>query len=193
MAGKRAKVLSAAQVRAVLAHVKTTRHAARDGVIVLLSHHAALRASEIANVEWSMVLTSEGEVGDVLALEDRAAKRGGGGTVPLSKDLRGALICLHRLRQPAPDDRVIYSERGPRMTGASIVQWFRRTYTALGIVGASSHSGRRGFITNAARKIALAGGSIRDVQAMARHRSLSVTASYIETDTDAQRRVVDMV
>lgn len=193
MAGRQAKVLTTAQFRALIHHVRTTRYPERDEVIVLLSHHAALRAAEIAAVEWRMVLRADGEVGEVLELEDRIAKRGGGGTIPLSRDLRAALERLQRQRDPEPDQTIVFSERGSSMTPGGVVQWFRRTYGDLGFVGASSHSGRRGFITAAARKIGSVGGSIRDVQRLARHRSLSVTAGYIAVDADAQRRVVDLV
>lgn len=193
MAGRQAKVLTTAQFRALIHHVKGTRYPERDEVMVLLSHHAALRAAEIAAVEWRMVISADSEVSEVLELEDRIAKRGGGGTIPLSRDLRGALERLHRHREPEPAQTIVFSERGSSMTPGGVVQWFRRTYADFGFVGASSHSGRRGFITAAARKIGSVGGSIRDVQRLARHRSLSVTAGYIAVDADAQRRVVDLV
>ena len=56
-----------------------------------------------------------------------------------------------------------------------------------------SHSGRRTFITNAARKISTVGGSLRDVQMLAGHKALSTTQRYIEGDVEAKRRVVDLV
>ncbi len=193
MATKQAKVLTQGQVRAAVARAAFTRYPERDAVMLLLSCRAALRAAEIAGVEWSMVLTSGGEVGDVLVVEDRIAKRGGGGAIPLAADLRAALVRLYALRRPEPGDTIMFSERGARMTAGAVVQWFRRFYGSLGFVGASSHSGRRTFITNAARKINTVGGSIRDVQRLARHRSMAVTAGYIQVDADAQRRVVELV
>ena len=45
------------------------------------------------------------------------------------------------------------------MTPLSIVIWFQRAYRALGFEGCSSHSGRRTFITRAARLVHKAGGS----------------------------------
>jgi integrase/recombinase XerD len=61
----------------------------------------------------------------------------------------------------------------------------------LGFDGCSSHSGRRTFITMAARNIGRFGGSLRDVQSLARHTSLGMTQRYIELDGRAMRRVVD--
>ena len=54
-------------------------------------------------------------------------------------------------------------------------------------------SGRRTFITNASRTISTVGGSLRDVQILAGHSTLSTTQRYIEADAEAQRRVVDLV
>ena len=69
---------------------------------------------------------------------------------------------------------------------------FADWYRALGFNGCSSHSGRRTFTTNAARKISTVGGSIRDVQALAGHSSLNTTQRYIEVNLDAKHRVVEM-
>jgi integrase len=76
------------------------------------------------------------------------------------------------------------------MTAKTIVNWFKSTYLALGLVGCSSHSGRRTFVTNAARRIHKAGGSLRDVQELAGRRSIKTTQGYIEGNSDAQRRVI---
>jgi hypothetical protein len=62
----------------------------------------------------------------------------------------------------------------------------------LGFKGASSHSGRRTFVTRCAKKIIEAGGSLRDVQELAGHASLATTQRYIQGDTDAKRKVVDL-
>jgi integrase/recombinase XerD len=88
---------------------------------------------------------------------------------------------------------VIHSERDRGLSAAAVVVWFHRLYASLGMVGCSSHSGRRSFITRAARKISEVGGSLRGVQALSGHASLSMTARYIECDADAQRKVVALI
>ena len=70
---------------------------------------------------------------------------------------------------------------------------FAAWYADVDLIGCSSHSGRRTFITNVARKISSVGGSLRDVQALAGHSSLAVTQRYIEGDGDARAKVVEFV
>jgi len=79
------------------------------------------------------------------------------------------------------------------MRPLSIVMWFGRAYRALGMTGCSSHSGRRTFITRAARLVHKAGGSLRDVQLLAGHRSIQTTQRYIDGDSDAQRKLVSLI
>ena len=88
---------------------------------------------------------------------------------------------------------IVRSERGAAMTAVSIGNWFAAAYDSLGFEGCSSHSGRRSFITSAARNLHRSGGSLRDVQLLAGHRSIETTERYIEGDTQAQRRLVHLL
>ena len=85
---------------------------------------------------------------------------------------------------------VIKSERSNSVAPQMIVNLFRGWYSELSLAGCSSHSGRRTFITTAARKISLVGGSIRDVQKLAGHQSLQTTERYIESSNKAQFNVL---
>jgi integrase/recombinase XerD len=75
----------------------------------------------------------------------------------------------------------------------SIVNWFVQLFAELEIDGCSSHSGRRTFITAAARNAHRAGCSLRDVQLLAGHRSIETTQLYIDGDTDSQRKLVSLL
>jgi len=92
-----------------------------------------------------------------------------------------------------PDRPVIFSERGGPLTASSVTKWFFHLYQDLGMTGCSSHSGRRTFITRAARKVSEVGGSVRDVQQLAGHASLQTTQRYIDGDTEAKRKLVQLI
>jgi integrase len=194
--GRQAKLLSEAQIRAALGQIEHSRYRDRDRVMILLSVKAGLRAKEIASLTWAMVTDAEGAIGDAIHLTNSASKgKRGGRTIPLNAALREALMNLKRARghDAGPSQRIIHSERGAGYSAASVQVWFARLYGELGFAGASSHSGRRTFITRAARKIMEAGGSLRDVQELAGHASLATTQRYISGDTDAKRKVVALI
>ena len=193
--GKQAKVLSVAQERRILLHIVTTRYPERDRALFMLSLKSGLRAKEVAEVTWSMVTDPDGNVSSVIELEDRASKGRGGRSIPMNSDLREALVALKGSRgdKARADWPVIYSERGSGMSAASVALWFHRLYSRLGLAGCSSHSGRRTFITRAARKVSEVGGSLRDVQQLAGHTSLATTQRYVEGDSEAKRKLVQLV
>jgi integrase len=191
MSGRQAKVLSDQQIEDLLVYTSATRNPERNRVIVLLSIKAGLRAGEIAKLTWDMVLDPTGEVGSVIELRDHAAKKNSGRLIPLNPDLRVALSIWRTLN--AGVGAVLRSERGDHMTPVSIVNWFAKAYRTIGVDGCSSHSGRRTFITRAARVVHQAGASLRDVQLLAGHRSIQTTQRYIDGDTDAQRKLVSLI
>jgi integrase len=191
MSGRQAKILSKDSCGDLLVFASTTRHPLRNRLIVLLSIKAGLRAAEIANLTWEMVLTPAADIGPAIELHDRAAKKSGGRLIPIHPDLGQALRDLRR--QTVAAGPVIHSQRGGPMSPVSIVNWFASAYRAIGLQGCSSHSGRRTFITRAARLVHHAGASLRDVQLMAGHRSIQTTQRYIDGDTDAQRKLVSMI
>jgi integrase len=191
MLGKQAKILSPLDVADLLTFADCTRCPSRNRVIVLLSAKAGLRAGEIANLTWDMVSAANGEIGGMIELRDTAAKRGSGRLIPIHSDLADALVAWRQAS--VGSGHVVRSERGGPMTALSIVVWFNRAFRTIGLDGCSSHSGRRTFITRAARHVHEVGGSLRDVQILAGHRSIQTTQRYIDGDTDAQRKLVSLI
>ena len=66
---------------------------------------------------------------------------------------------------------------------------FQRLYASAGIQGASSHSGRRQFVT----KLADQGINVRLVQSLARHKHLSTTQRYIDVNENALRQALEVM
>lgn len=191
---KQAKTLSKHQQHSIITFLNQTRHPDRNRLIFMLSVKAGLRAKEIANLTWSMITDAEGCISDCIKLEDKASKGNSGGVIWLNDDLKQELDHYRTLCKFVQSyDRIIKTERDKNANAQYIVNLFYVWYRKLGYDGCSSHSGRRTFITNAAKKISSVGGSIRDVQTLARHSSLSITQRYIENDVEAQRKIVNLV
>ena len=197
--GRQAKVLTKGQVDAVFSYLGNGRHGLRDQVIFLLSVRAGLRAKEIAALRWSMVVTPEGQISDHINLTDAASKGRSGRSIPICRQLKIHLAsllskrCINDLSFNLMTSYLVTTERGDHTTSQVIVNKFHVWYSSMGLLGCSSHSGRRTFITNAARKINLVGGSLRDVQSLAGHSSLQVTQRYIEISEDARRKIVEII
>jgi integrase/recombinase XerD len=191
--GKQAKTLSKGQIDAMLAYLSTTRHPIRNRLIFLLSVKLGLRAKEIARLTWWMVNDSQGQVARTIYLQDSASKGKSGRVIPMSDEVRNILIEYRDEVTGFSGPNVISTERGLSTSPQAIVNMFQRWYRHLGFIGCSSHSGRRTFITNAARKISTVGGSLKDVQELAGHANLRTTQRYIEANPEAQVRVVGLV
>lgn len=193
--GKRqpAKVILPTELASVLQHVDGLRYPERNKVMVLLSFKAGLRACEIAGLEWEMVLGSDGAVSGQIVISRGIAKGGSGRFVPTHCDLQDALDLLHQCEGHPLTGHVIRSERQDHLSARSGVNWFSSVYHDLRLVGCSSHSGRRTFITTSARVLAKTGGSLRDIQELAGHRALTTTERYIEGDRAAQRRLIELL
>jgi integrase len=191
--GKQAKTLTKGQVEAVLGYLAQTRWPTRNRVIFLLSAKAGLRAKEIASLTWRMVTDARGQIGQAIHLENTASKGQSGRVIPMNDEVRTALAAYAKTTVIASSSFLIESERSDRMSAQAIVNLFWRWYQHIGFDGCSSHSGRRTFITNTARKISTVGGSLRDVQVLAGHTNLRTTQRYIEQDGEAQRRVVQQI
>jgi integrase/recombinase XerD len=78
----------------------------------------------------------------------------------------------------ALDITLLHSQKVGAVTPLTITQLLARFYEKAGITGASSHSGRRQFITTLAEKQI----NVRVIQALARHKHLNTTMRYIETE-----------
>jgi integrase/recombinase XerD len=191
--GKQAKTLSKGQIEAVLGYLAKTRNPTRNKLIFLLSAKAGLRAKEIARLTWWMINDPQGQVGRAICLQDSASKGRSGRMIPLNDEVRDALIEYSNQVASFAGPFVISTERALATSPQAIVNMFQRWYRDMGFVGCSSHSGRRTFITNAARKISTVGGSLRDVQMLAGHSNLRTTQLYIDANPEAQVRIVELV
>ena len=187
--GKQAKILNAKQQTMVLAYLENTRYPLRNKIMFLLSFKAGLRAKEISQLTWSMVCDGEGYISDCINLPNNASKgKYSGRIIPIHKDLKKLLTNLKQ-ENTSLSSYIITTERDKKMSAQAIVNFFYLLYKGLNIDGCSSHSGRRTFITQAAKMISQAGGTINDVRQLAGHSSLATTQRYIEYNTEAHKKI----
>ena len=196
--GKQSKTLNKTQIQMVRTFLRNQRNGLRDETIFLLSVKSGLRSKEISLLSWKMVSKSDETIDDFINLPNSSSKGNGGRIIPLHKDIKENLkLMLEEHRKLYGFDQnksfIVRTERTPFTTSQTIVNMFQKWYGKLGLLGCSSHSGRRTFITETSKKISLVGGSLRDIQMMVGHQSLQTTQRYIEGDSESQKRVVDLI
>lgn len=189
---KQAKLLTAQEMKRLAAVVDGTRHAARNHTALALSFFAGLRACEIAALRVGDVYDDAGDVRDTIYLQAAQTKGAEGNTVLVSKRLaqmlkRYAAACPKHVSHPARP--LLFSAKGDGFSAQTMVNLFQHLYKAAAVAGASSHSGRRQFVTELADK----GVNARVVQALARHKHLNTTQRYIDVNESKLRKAMELV
>lgn len=198
-AANRAKTLTDQELGRLINGVQHGENAERNLVGVYLSFYCGLRAQEIAYLEWTRhLMTPSGDIADHLVISGDIGKKGVARTIEMPEPL---IAALYALRAKRPDERYVFyrlddlNHRRPvdaqkPVMANSVAQFFKRLYAAYGLEGCSSHSGRRTFITRAARRAHFSGCSLKDVMEVAGHRNMATTQVYIE-GSDQRRALVN--
>ena len=186
-----ARTLSDAELQQVLDYVDTRAHTARNRAMLILTHLAGLRVSEVAYLRWSDATTDDGTVLDEIRLLADMTKNGVARTVYVSSKLKAELQayadqarCINR------NYPFFYSQKSFRsgFTANSLTQTFALMYAGAGIEGATSHSGRRTFLT----KLANQNTPIHLLKTLAGHKSISTTATYLYSNPTLLKAAVEL-
>lgn len=187
---RQAQTLNEAQLRRVLQYCGTRRHPLRDRTIVLVSFNAGLRAKEIALLTVGDVFDESGAVREQFVLQQSQTKGGKARTVYVNQRLQRALAeYAATIRITDPKRALFESQKGGHFSGNTMCQLFLEIYKACGFKDASSHSGRRTFIT----RMAAQGVGVRVLAALAGHSSIQVTQRYIDVNADQLAAAVELL
>jgi integrase/recombinase XerD len=187
-----ARALNTAEMEQVLAHVSAGRHAHRNRCFILLTHLAGMRVGEVASLRWVDVLTADGHIKEEIRLLPEMTKGKHARTVFVSTRLREELqryADIYR-RSATLECPLFYSQKDARkgFTANSLTQTIAKLYRGAGLDGATSHSGRRSFLTNLANK----GTAIHLLRTLAGHRSISTTATYLYSSPTQLKAAVEL-
>jgi integrase/recombinase XerD len=187
-----AKTLTANELDKLLNYIDTRKYAARNRSMMLLTHWAGLRIGEVACLRWSDVVTSEGTVKDEIRLLPDMTKGRHARTVFVSAKLRAELQAYAAQTKCVDRSYPFFASQKSVKAGFSsnsLAQAFALLYAGAGLEGASSHSGRRTFLTTLANK----GTAIHLLKTLAGHRSIQTTATYLYSSPSQLRAVVELV
>lgn len=196
-----AKVLTEKEIRRVLKHIDSKRHASRNRCMFLLTHGTGMRVGEVAALRIQDVLSADGSIKSEVYLSAEQTKGSKGRTIYLSEKMRQEVSSYLQSRFRLKDliavtytdtSRALFATQKDCHRGFSAstaCQMFHYWYREAKIDGASSHSGRRGFITSLANK----GISVRILQELAGHSSLAITQRYIDVNPAMLHQAVGLL
>ena len=186
---KQAQVLSETDVKRVLAAIARRGTSARDRAMFQLSFLAGMRVGEIAALRVCDVYEADGRVKAQIRLDKSQTKGGEARTVLLNAQAQSELLDYRRELPRVGEEPLFVSRYGTAMSANSLVQVFGRIYRQAGLGNASSHSGRRSFITGLAHK----GVNVRVLAALVGHKSISTTQRYIEVGEHQLRAAIELI
>jgi len=189
---KQAKTLTQTELRRVLDYIATHKHAVRNRTVLMTTFLSGMRVGEVASLKYSDVVDSSGVIKAEIRLSAAQTKTKEARVVFVSDKLRKELDVYCRCYTPNnPNCKLFYSqkEKSDGFSANTLTQFFHYLYRRVGIEGASSHSGRRTFITNLANK----GIGVRVLMSLAGHRSITTTQAYIDVNDDMKRKAVELV
>jgi integrase/recombinase XerD len=93
------------------------------------------------------------------------------------------------IRLADPQRPLFASQKGGHFSANTMCQLFLDIYKAIGLKDASSHSGRRTYITRLANK----GVGVRLLAALAGHSHISTTQRYIDVNSEQLSEAVELL
>ena len=187
-----AKTLTKEELTRVLDYIRTRRFAPRNRAMMLLTHLAGLRIGEVACLRWSDVMNQDGTVKEEIRLLPDMTKGRHPRTVFVNMRLREELSAYAAQARCVDRSYPFFASQKSMKSGFganSLAQTFALLYEGAGVEGASSHSGRRTFLTNLANK----GTAIHILKTLAGHRSISTTAAYLYSSPSQLKAAVELV
>ena len=185
-----ARTLSDQELEQVLAYAASTKHGLRNQTILLMTHWAGMRIGEVAAVRYGDVLASDGTIRSEVKLSATQTKGSKSRVVLLSERMQGA-IAKYIAQYPCVDSKkpLFKTLRADGFTPNTLTHIVSGLYKQAGYDGATSHSGRRGFLTRLSEK----GVSVRVMMQLAGHSQMSTTQRYIDTRPDMLRNAVELI
>jgi integrase/recombinase XerD len=187
-----AKSLTEQELEQVLHYISTKPNALRNRAMLLMTVLAGLRVSELADLRLTDIVDAKGQVRSEVFLAAHRVKHHHARTVYISTRLQRELTHYLESRPWISEDVPLFAtNRGQRhaFSANTLTQHFYWLYRRAGIVNASSHSGRKTFLTSLSSK----GISVFVLAALAGHKSITTTQRYITVNDDLKRRAVELV
>lgn len=187
-----AKSLTAAEFQKAVSYIESQPYAQRNRAMLMMTVAAGLRVSEVAGLTIGDVLDADGSIRSEIYLAAHRVKHGHARTIYINSRLQQEIAAYVATRTNKDAELPLFpTHRGMRchFSPNTLAQHFYWMYRRAGISSASSHSGRKTFLTSLASQ----GVSVFVLASLAGHKSISTTQRYITVNDDVKRRAVELV
>lgn len=186
-----AKTLTKAELKRLIDVTKAcSRYPMRDVCMLLLTHWCGMRVGEVAALRVADVIDTSSNVRTEIQLNAEQTKGHTARVVFVPERMRKELKrYLQSAAKPVHSDFLFSTQKAKCFSANSATQHLQRLYARAGIDGATSHSGRRTFITELAAK----GVSVRVLAELAGHRCIRNTQKYIDVNDEMLRNAVELI
>jgi integrase/recombinase XerD len=198
---KQARTLNEKELNALLLYINTRKHAARDRAIVLMTFWGGMRIGEVASTRIKDVLATDGTIKHEINLTAEQTKGKYGRTVVLADKLRKELMSYLLARFDKKELVALHysdlinkplfaTQKSEGFNSNTLTYTMHMLYKDAGFLdGASSHNGRRSFLTNLSSKSV----PLKVLMELAGHRQAQTTMRYINVTSDMKRAAVELV
>ena len=187
---KQARTLNDRELQKLFEFVSKTKNPKRNRAILACNHFAGMRIGEAAALRVCDVIASDGTVRNEIMLSATQTKGNQSRVVLLSERMQSELaMYLQTIKVRDSKQPLFATQRNAGFTANSLTQVVNGIYKKAGFYGCSSHSGRRGFLTNLSEK----GVSVRVMMALAGHKNMSTTQRYIDLRPGVLRNAVELL
>ena len=186
-----AKTLTKAKLKRLIDVTKAcSRYPTRDVCMLLLTHWCGMRVGEVAALRVTDVIDTNDTIRAEIQLNAEQTKGNAARVVFVPERMRKELKrYLQSAAKPVHSDFLFSTQKAKRFSANSATQHLQRLYERAGIDGATSHSGRRTFITELAAK----GVSVRVLAELTGHSSIQTTQRYIDVNDDMLRSALELI
>ena len=185
-----AKTLTVRELRKVIDHLPVNKYRSRNRLMLLMTHWSGMRVGEVAALSIGDVRNVDGTVKHEIRLDAKQTKGNHARTVFVNDRLRKEMGAYIKNKVTTDPSKPLFrTQKRSAFSANTLCQTLNGLYRHAGIDGATSHSGRRSFITVLASK----GIGVRVLASLAGHKSIATTQAYIDVNDEMKRAAVELV
>lgn len=191
---KQAKTLNQKQLFLFLKQLELFKNSQRNQLIISLTFYGGLRIGEVTKLKWKDVIDNNLTVKDEIILSAENNKSNEIQRLFLNKKLRLEIVKYktfysQKYKHINLESPLIISQRNTQFSPNSLCQLINSLYKRCNLPTATTHSGRRSFITNLANKSLNA----KVIMSLARHKNLSTTQRYIDVNDEQLKQAIELI